>query len=336
MCSAGTGKAVMKTSRISRIIQLLTALQSGRAYNVDGLARLVGTTRRTIFRDLNELKRFGVPYRYNAGTDGYSIEPGFFLPPIDLNLEEALSLFVLIHEASKYIQLPYKSSALSAALKIENNLPPQIRQYCNTALRYASVKTVPQSQTARLDTKFSQLQTAIAKKRKVQMEYHSLFERNLLRLEFCPYHLLYNQRAWYVLGFSGLHNSVRTFKLKRIRAMLILDKCFVIEKDFDLGSYLGRAWSMIPEGRIYNVKLLFSPKVAENVTEVLWHSTQTSKLNEDGSATVEFRVDGLGEIMWWILGYGDQVQILAPQVLLNRMTAIARKILEMSKKVNAM
>ncbi len=326
----------MKTSRISRVVRLLTTLQSGRAYNVDALAELLGTSRRTVFRDLNELEAIGVPYHYDRKTGGYSIDPDFFMPPLDLKLEEALSLFVLIHEVSKHIQLPYRNSALSAALKIESNLPPQIREYCNTALRYTSVRTTPQSPTAQLDTKFAQLQLAIAKKRKVHMEYHSLFERNILRLDLCPYHLLYNQRAWYVLGFSSVHNCVRTFKLKRIREMRTLDKCFVAEKNFDLGEYLGRAWSMIPEGRIYNVKLLFSPKVAENVTEVLWHSTQKNRLNDDGSATVEFRVDGLGEITWWILGYGDQVQVLAPRALQNRIIAAARKMIEMQKTVQGL
>ncbi|MHC4123418.1 MAG: WYL domain-containing protein, partial [Planctomycetota bacterium] len=42
--------------------------------------------------------------------------------------------------------------------------------------------------------------------------YHSLFEGETIELELCPYHLMYNNRAWYVLGFSSLHNSVRTFK----------------------------------------------------------------------------------------------------------------------------
>ena len=47
---------------------------------------------------------------------------------------------------------------------------------------------------------------------------------------------------------------------------------------------------MIPEGRIYNVKLCFLPKVAHNVSEVQWHSTQKTIRNNDGSVTVEFRV----------------------------------------------
>jgi predicted DNA-binding transcriptional regulator YafY len=45
---------------------------------------------------------------------------------------------------------------------------------------------------------------------------------------------------------------------------------------------------------------------------------------------VEFRVDGLGEITWWILGYGDQVEVLAPVALRNNIVDIARKTIEMN------
>jgi proteasome accessory factor B len=87
---------------------------------------------------------------------------------------------------------------------------------------------------------------------------------------------------------------------------------------------------MIPEGRIYDVRLRFTPKVANNVAEVQWHETQKVLRNTDGSATLNFRVDGLGEITWWILGYGDQVEVLAPAALRNRIAEIARGMIKIN------
>lgn len=314
-------------------MQILTALQSAKGYSVGGLAKIFGTSRRTIFRDLKELQTLGVPYRYDAKAGSYIIDPEFFLPPIGLNLQEALSLLLLVHKARSQIQLPFKNSALLAALKIENNLPVKIRQYCNTALRSISTRVVPQAPMNLLDKTFAQLQKAIAKEHKVNLLYHSLFEGKDIALELSPYHLLYNQRAWYVLGRSSLHKSIRTFKLNRIRELTILDKCFLDGEDFDLADYLGRAWSMIPEGRIYNIKLRFLAKVAENVAEVQWHSTQKVQRNSDGSATIEFRIDGLGEITWWILGYGDQVLVLAPKALRQRVLQAAKNMIALNEQV---
>jgi proteasome accessory factor B len=127
-----------------------------------------------------------------------------------------------------------------------------------------------------------------------------------------------------------VHKSIRTFKLARIQKADILDDQFTDGDRFDLADYIGRAWSMIPEGRIYNVRLRFAPKVANNVAEVLWHDTQKVTHNPDGSTTLDFRVDGLGEITWWILGYGDQVEVLAPAALRTKIADIAKKIAEIN------
>jgi len=326
----------MKRSRISRVMKILTTLQAGKSYAVSDLSKMFGTSRRTIFRDLKELQAIGVPYRYDARTNGYMIEPEFFLPPIDLSLQEAMSLLLLAHKARNQIQLPFKNSVLLAALKIENNLPVKIRRYCNKALQNISTRAsaqAPVTHSDGLDKTFAQLQQAIVKKREVNIRYHSLFEGAIIDVELCPYHLLYNNRAWYVLGRSSMHESVRTFKLNRIRELTTTERCFVDGENFDVYEYFGRAWSMIPEGRIYNIKLRFLPKVANNVAEVQWHSTQKVVRNSDGSATVEFRVDGLGEITWWILGYGDQVQVLAPKNLRKKVLEVAKNMVKLNEKI---
>ena len=326
----------MKRSRINRVIEILTTLQSGGSYTVSDLSKMFGTSRRTIFRDLKELQSIGVPYHYDAGTGCYSIRPEYFLPPADLNLQEALSLLLLAHKVSNQVQLPFKRSAMLAALKIENNLPAKIRQYCSTALRNISTGTdmeSPLQQSARFDKTFAQLQRAIAKKHEVNISYSSLLENTVSNVELCPYHLLYNNKVWHVLGRSSLDNNIRTFELNRIRELEITDKCFLVDNDFDVSEYLGWAWSVVPEGRIYHVKLHFLPKVANNIADVKWHRTQKVTFNSDGSAIVEFRVDGLNEITWWILGYGDQVQVLAPKALRKRVLEVAENMIKLNQKV---
>ena len=64
-----------------------------------------------------------------------------------------------------------------------------------------------------------------------------------------------------MLGSSSLHNSVRTFELNCIRELTTTEDCFPGDKDFDVSEYLGRAWSMVPEGQIYHVKLILQHKL---------------------------------------------------------------------------
>ncbi len=48
------------------------------------------------------------------------------------------------------------------------------------------------------------------------------------------------------------------------------------------------------------------------VSETTWHHTQESRRHEDGSVTLSFRVDGLEEIVWWVLGWSGFVEVVRP------------------------
>ena len=323
----------MKHSRVGRIVKILTTLQSHEKYSPGDLEKILGVSRRTIFRDLSELQSIGVPYKYEAKSGGYTIDPKFFLPPIDFNLAEALSLLMLVHKVRNYLPLPFRNSALLAGLKVENNLPAEVRKYCQTSLAKVTITPEPQTAIKLLDAIFIALQRAIRMKSKLGLLSRSLYERQPIMTTLHPYHLLYKNRSWYVIGFSEPHKMIRTFNLNRIKTVKTLSDCFVGGDDFDLQEYLGRAWILIPEGRLYNIELKFLPLVARNVSEVQWHSTQQAQWNEDGSVTLSFRVDGLGEIVWWVLGYGDQVQVLAPAALREKVFERAQGIIENHRKM---
>jgi len=321
------------TDRIGRIIKVITALQSARRYAVCDLAEMFGTSRRTIFRDLQNLQEAGFPCRYDPKTRSYAIEPESFLPALNLSTKETLSLLLLVHKARSHIHLPLKESALWAALKIENSLADQVKRFCSRALDRITVKEGPQAKTSSLDKVFVQLIEAILKKRVVSIRYHLPRERKSVVFGLRPYHLFHGEHTWYVLGKSDAREGVRAFKLNRILELHVLDKCFTEEKEFDIQEHLGRAWSMLPEGRLYHVKLRFLPEAANDVAEVQWHSTQTVVFEDDGSATVEFRIDGLREIIWWILSYGDRVQVLSPEVLRRKIIEIAQNTVKQNEQL---
>ena len=86
------------------------------------------------------------------------------------------------------------------------------------------------------------------------------------------------------------------FKLGRIRQAKLLESLYLQEQPFGMQDHLGQAWSMIPEGKVHGVKLRFSPMVAGNVAEVLWHQSQKLAWQADGQLIFEAQVDGLGEI----------------------------------------
>ena len=315
----------MEWDRLSRMLNIVAALQSGRYNSVVDLAEIHKVSRRTIFCDLDELKKIGISGSNDAKNRIYPIDSDFHLPSVNLNHKEAMSLLLIAYKGRNYIQLPFQKAILHAALKIENCLSDKIKRYRIDTLRNISIKNLPQAKIASFDKIFSQLLEAILKKQIVCFCYDLSDQDTTIITTLRPYHLIHNDYSWYVIGKSSFHKRVHAFKLNRIKNLITLNKCFIENNKFNLSKYLGVVWSMIPEGQFYNVKLKFFPEVAHDVAEVRWHSTQKVTFNNDGSAIVEFLIDGLNEITWWILSYGDRVQVLAPKILRQRIIEIAQK-----------
>jgi len=74
------------------------------------------------------------------------------------------------------------------------------------------------------------------------------------------------------------------------------------------------------------VNLKFSGEAADFVAECTWHPSQKLTKNKDGTLNAEFEVGGLSEIKIWILGFGENVEVLEPQQLREELRVTAAKI----------
>ncbi|MFC1762852.1 helix-turn-helix transcriptional regulator [Planctomycetota bacterium] len=317
----------MKPGRLQRLLQILLALQDGK-HTADDLARLFETSRRTIFRDLRMLEEMGICHRVNPRTGCYTLDTEACLPAQDLSREEALSLLLMARRAGSQLNLPHKRSALLAALKIQSNLAEPVRRYCDRALEGVSARAHPVTDSGTFDAVFDGLQRAIVLRRRVRIQYALAAKVRPLNIELNPRHLHYDHPRWYLLARESTEVSVRIYKVSHIRKVEMLSTGFPDDAPIDPSTVLGRAWSIKPEGRLHHVRLRFSAGVADRVLDVQWHDTQQVIPQADGSTIVEFRVDGLFEITWWILSHGDQVEVLAPRILREKVHGIASKMAE--------
>jgi len=326
----------MSVTRLYRLLHLITLLRSGRRYDPDTLAKELRVSKRTVFRDLNLLTAAHIPYYFDQQAGAYAIKRSFFLPAINLTVDEALVLVLASRKMIGQLPLPLFQQASAAAVKIESSLPKAIQDHCGSILDHLDVRWPAIAEDRTLDKTFHEIRTAIERQRKVRVLYESLFDAGnttplgkTMDIVLSPYRLVFIHRAWYLIAHSGTHDEIRTFKLSRITKIRVLEEKFVAEADFCLEDYLGDAWVMIPEGRRYGVELIFSPKVARNVAEVSWHATQQCEFLDDGSLRFSVTVDGLREISWWILGYGDQVKVAKPKQLVKMIAKTARSMAKM-------
>jgi proteasome accessory factor B len=318
----------MKSKRIVRLMKLLRMLQSGRGQNPDGLAKVCGVGRRTIFRDLVTLREAGVPLEFSTHTKRYSIPSGSFGPPSDLTAEEALSLWALANALGNHPQFPFYEGARTGFTKLLKQLPVGVRRKFQRMAKSISFRSLKLSDVAGKLTSYNTILDAIDKRLAIEMVYSSLTEWENITTTLRPYTIVFYQHSWYVVGYSSMHGEVRTFNLVRIESLKPLKKRFSIPSSFDLERRIGNAWSLIPgTGPDDHVVVKFGSLVAHNVAQVSWHKSQRTHLHADGSLTFRATISGLDEIEWWILGYGDQAEVKSP---LKLRRSIARRIRNMA------
>ncbi|RME38547.1 MAG: WYL domain-containing protein [Planctomycetota bacterium] len=305
----------MHTRRIQRLLKLIQSLERHRSQSVEELADAVGVSRRTLFRDLDLLAQAGLRYTYDRESKRYTAERSTLLPPVTLSQAEALALLLAVDAVAQRGDIVDRDTAATLALKLESLFPPALRESVSALSRHIEVRPAPTSDPSSIREILALLQRALLHKRKVRARYDSYFEGRTLDVVLQPYRLVYIHRGWYLIAFTQGVSAVRTYKVERLVHVHVLPDPYEIDPKFNLDDYFGNAWMMIRGDRRYHVKIRFSPQVAGNVDEVMWHKTQRTTFESDGSLLFEVDVDGITEISWWILGYGDQAEVLEPPEL---------------------
>jgi proteasome accessory factor B len=293
------------------------------------------TTERTIYRDMKMLEGAGIPYFYDDDAKSYAIRRDFFLPPVQLTLDEALALAALAEHVGGSEQVPFMSAASRAINKVRGQLPLPIRKQLEQIEDRVAIKLAAASPPESSADVYETVSAALAGRKALRCEYDALSKGSKSKgskpdaaFIFKPYTLMFNQRSWYVLGHHSQRKEIRCLKLNRFTSITPVDETFEIPKDFSVAKHLGNAWRMIRGNKTYKVELDFDPEFAETIADTHWHATQDVIWHADNSITFTCTVDGLDEIVWWILSMGPHCVVRKPKELAQQVKSLATAVIE--------
>jgi len=312
-----------KVGRLQRVLRLLTLLQSDLPLGPQDLARTLGVSCRTIYRDIELLDQAGFHFLYDEQACQY-LPVGTNFPRLDLNSSEIQSLILAANHLGRDKSVSIAERAVEAVTKLLQWLPQAIRRQGILFSKYFSTPEYPRA-TPTNNHIFTQLQQAMETQNLVQLCYIPEHAATAELTTFSPYHLRIAGLDWHVIGYSTNHQKIVHFSGTQIEHIRVLSQKYVTPDTFHVQQFLKNAWTICPEGQLYYIRLLFKPSMAHRLLKVCWHRTQKLTRHPDGSITFEAHVDGLHEITWWIIGFGDQVEVLGPAVLRQRIAQITQK-----------
>jgi predicted DNA-binding transcriptional regulator YafY len=173
------------------------------------------------------------------------------------------------------------------------------------------------------------IQWALIKKRQVTGQYETPYQEKPIKLTLHPYRLCFAGQAWYLIARPADETQPKTYRIARFQSLRMIDLTAQTPANFDVDKYFQNAWSVFRGKESYDVEIEFSKEAANLVTETHWHKTQEVKRHSDGGVTLSFRVDGLDEILWWVLGWSGRAKVIKPHKLREMVIEKLQHALEM-------
>ena len=218
--------------RADRLYALMQRLRSGALHRAEDLARDLGVSVRTIYRDMDTLAASGVPVAGERGL-GYSARAAITLPPLNLTDTEleALHLGLAAVGASDMEELSAAAAALSA--KIDAVLP----QDTGTAPGRFGFATYPFAEAAQGFRHMPAVRAAIRARQKLRLRLQDDETQHLVR----PLHIDYWGRIWTCIVWDEGAGDFARFRIDRIADLAPAPGLFVDEPGKTLADYRKRS-----------------------------------------------------------------------------------------------
>ncbi len=206
------------------MLELLSLLQSGRGWPATELAARLGTSPRTLRRDLDRLRELGYPVTSTRGPGGrYQLVAGRAMPPLMFTDEETVAAVVGLRIIAATRTGGSGAAAEGALGKLERVVPKRLR----TRVQALTTATEVNSRASRApDLRTVQLLASAAHTyQEVRFDYTARSGKcTERRVE--PYRQILLGHRWYLLGWDRDRADWRTYRIDRIGALTVPGSTF--------------------------------------------------------------------------------------------------------------
>ena len=316
--------------RLARILRLLQLIQGRSNWTAKSISAELECSERTVFRDLQVLMFAGVPWYFDEQSQCYRVRPDFRFPVLNLTETEIIGQAV----ATTLANAPGLNIGVGArptTEKLAASSKETSQRILADASQLVAVLDLKLADHGRHQEIIRSVQRALLQRKQLVGRYRSPYKAKAVSLCLHPYRLCLVQQAWYVIGRPTDGDAPQTYRVARFESLRVTDVDADVPAEFDLKAYFGNAWAVYRGPVCYDVEIGFTCEAAALVTETTWHHTQKVHQHKDGTASLTFQVDGLEEILWWVLGWSGRVRVINPPELREMVLEQLRAALQMNQ-----
>lgn len=223
------------SERLSRLIDLLTRLQSQPLVTATVLADEYGVSVRTVYRDIRTLEAAGVPIIVEDGK-GYRLN-NYHLRPPKLSTAEVNALVTaerLVKQNKDASLIAHHNSAMQ---KLKATFSPDNKSAADhLASRIAIIQNLNNDTPSEY---LNLVESALLEHVLLSVVYHAISTDTLTERYLEPLALYYSRENWVLIAWCRLRDDYREFRLDRFKSLSKTDKPFT-PQPFDLMTYFQR------------------------------------------------------------------------------------------------
>lgn len=238
-------------------------LRARRFATGEEMARELGVSKRTVYRDVADLQASGVPIRGEAGV-GYRLERGYELAPLVFTSDELSGLVLGARIVAAWGDPDLAAAVGGAMTKIEAVLPEMLRRVVLETPLFAP--GLPSAGAAAGE--LALLRRAIGERRRVHFRY-AREDGAASEREARPLGLYFWGRKWTLAAWCELRADYRSFRPDRMRDLRLLDARFDPADGISLAGFVAKRdpadWSTWewPDDRAREASRALEPRPTE-------------------------------------------------------------------------
>jgi predicted DNA-binding transcriptional regulator YafY len=204
-----------RADRLFQIIQILR--RTPKPITADAVAAELGTSKRTVYRDIADLIGQRVPIRGEAGV-GYVLEAGLDLPPLMLTPDEIEAAVLGAQWVMRHSDPALARAAEDLIAKIGAVVPERLRPY----VFEPATETPPAWNLAADALDMAHVRAQIRAGRKIALRYRDEQGRESKRIVW-PVTVGYRETVRHLIAWCELRQDFRSFRTDRVTAAGFLD-----------------------------------------------------------------------------------------------------------------
>jgi predicted DNA-binding transcriptional regulator YafY len=305
----------------TRLLRLLSLLQSRRHWSGRDLSERLEIDQRTVRRDVDRLRELGYPVQAFSGHGGgYQLGAGSSMPPVLLSDDEAVAVAVALRAAAGSVARMEETS-IGLLAKLDQVLPARLRKRAS-ALHSVTI-TLPGSDSAPAVEVLTRIAAACRDSLKLKLSYQDRAGKPTMRnLE--PMRLAHTGRRWYLVAWDLDREDWRTFRVDRVQQVAGVGAQFVPRKfPGDIVAYVQQSIRYSAYTHRVRVRLKGTVEVLQKQV-----SPWCGKLDrlDDGHCSLEMSADSLEMLITLMVMTGMEFEMLDAHELKPEMRKVVERL----------